>query len=210
MESDVDADVAGRAAGPPRAARRRGRRAGDRAAAGRRAPGDHGRHRPLLGPRRGRAAGARRGAADPRVRERPRPRLHPRRPRAGLLARARQGPQGGRRRAGGGRADGLPPGLRRLVRRRHQDRADRLGASPTASRRASPRWSCTAASPPRSTRCATARGGPDRSAWVDVAARDRGREARRRAGGAQRRPRAAAPAAPLQRAAPGARPRRRS
>ena len=84
MESDVDADAAGRRAGPPRPAGRGGHRAGDRAAARRRAPGDHGRHRPLLGPRRGRPARAGRGAADPGVRERVGPRLPARRPRAGF------------------------------------------------------------------------------------------------------------------------------
>ena len=195
------------AARPPRAARRRRRRAGDRAAQGRRAPRDHGRHRPLLRPRRGRAEGARRGAADPRLRERPGPGVHPGRPRAGLLTHARQGPQGGRRRAGGGGADGLPPGLRRLVRRRHPDRADRLGA---ARAQAAARAGAGAVRryPRDARRAAQARAGRT-ARRGSLPARDRGREARRRAGGSERRPRAAAPAAPLQRAAPGARPRRR-
>ena len=48
------------AGGAPDAAHARPRR---RAAARRRAAGDHGRHQPLLGPRRGRAARARRGAS---------------------------------------------------------------------------------------------------------------------------------------------------
>ena len=50
-------------------------------------PGDHGRHEPLLGPRRGRAARARRGGRDPGLPQRPRARLPARRPRALLLAR---------------------------------------------------------------------------------------------------------------------------
>ena len=49
-----------------RRGRRRRDRARRRAAARRRAPGDHGRHQPLLGPRRGGAARARRGAAGSR------------------------------------------------------------------------------------------------------------------------------------------------
>ena len=50
--------------------------------AARRAAGDHGRHRPLLGPRRGRAARPGRGARHPGLPQRPRPRLPARRPRA--------------------------------------------------------------------------------------------------------------------------------
>ncbi len=49
-----------------------GARSAPRAAARGRAAGDHGRHGPLLGARRGRAAGAGRGAADPGVPQRPR------------------------------------------------------------------------------------------------------------------------------------------
>ena len=75
----------------PRAAAGRARRAHARprrrAAARRRAAGDHGRHQPLLGPRRGRAARARRGGRDPGLPQRPRARLPARRPRALLLAR---------------------------------------------------------------------------------------------------------------------------
>ena len=86
--------------------RRRARRRGARARARRRrcptsparsrcssrrgAAGDHGRHEPLLGPRRGRAARAGRGARDPGLPQRPRARVHPRRPRAVLLARAQR------------------------------------------------------------------------------------------------------------------------
>ena len=62
MEADVDeapeVHVAAR-----RAAGRRGARPRRRAARRRRAAGDHGRHEPLLGPRRGGAAGARRARA---------------------------------------------------------------------------------------------------------------------------------------------------
>ena len=84
-----------------------------------RAAGDHGRHEPLLGPRRGRAAGARRGSsAIPVFLNGLGARLRARRPRAVLLPRARRGAEGRRRRARDRRADGLPARLRRLVRRR--------------------------------------------------------------------------------------------
>ena len=76
----------------------RARRRGGEAARRGRAPGDHGRHRPLLGARGGRAARARRGARDPGLPQRHGPRLPARRPRALLQPRPRQGPQGGRRR----------------------------------------------------------------------------------------------------------------
>ena len=102
-----------------------------RPAARRRAAGDHGRHEPLLGPRRGRAARARRGGRHPRVPQRPRARLPGRRPPAVLLARAQRGAQGRRRGARRRRADGLParlrpglrPGLRADRRRRRRARA---------------------------------------------------------------------------------------
>ena len=109
----------------PRARRRGGRRPRDGAAARRRPPGDHGRHEPLLGPRRGRAARARRGGGDPGVPQRPRARLPARRPPAVLLARAQHGAQGRRRGARDRRADGLPARLRRRVRRGDRDRRDR-------------------------------------------------------------------------------------
>ena len=90
----------------------------------------------------------------------------PGRPRAVLLARARAGPQGGRRRAGGRRADGLPPRLRRLVRRRHADRDRRLRAArPPPAARAGAR--AVRRHPGHARRAARrAAGGPDRSAWI--------------------------------------------
>ena len=100
-------------------------RARARAARGGGAAGDHGRHRPLLGPRRGGAARARGGAPDPGLPQRPRARVHPRRPRALLLARALDRAQGRRRRARRRRADGLPARLRQVLRRGHRDRRDR-------------------------------------------------------------------------------------
>ena len=116
--------------------RRRRDRTRGRAAARRRAAGDHGRHRSVLGPRRGGAAGAGGGARDPRVPERPGARLRARRPSSVLLPRARDRAQGRGRGAGGGRADGLPPGLRWLVRRRDPDRRGGLGSAgaPPSSR----------------------------------------------------------------------------
>ena len=78
---------------PPAGGGGRGRRADrtrGRAAEGRRAPGDHGRHRPLLGPRRGCAEGAGGDAADPGVPERLRAGLRAGRPRVVLLPRARR------------------------------------------------------------------------------------------------------------------------
>jgi acetolactate synthase-1/2/3 large subunit len=71
-----------------------GDRAGRRAAQRGRAAGDHGRHRPLLGPRRARAADARRGVADSRISKRPSTRVRAGRPRAFLLACALAGAQG--------------------------------------------------------------------------------------------------------------------
>ena len=64
-------------------------------------------------------------------------------------------------------------GFGALVRRGHQDRAciDSAAARPRPPRDAG-RSSCTAASRPRSTRCARAPpAGPDRSAWIEAPAR---------------------------------------
>ena len=98
-----------------------------RAAARRRAAGDHGRHGAVLGPRRGGAARAGRGAADPGVPQRPGARLRAGRPRVVLRARAASGAAGRGCRAGDRRADGLPARVRRVVRRGHRDRRDRRG-----------------------------------------------------------------------------------
>ena len=93
MEAEVDADAPAELPDPRRrrAGRRRRDRARGRAAARRRAAGDHGRHRALLGPRRGGAAGAGRGARDPGVPERPGARLRAGRP-SRSSSRARAGP----------------------------------------------------------------------------------------------------------------------
>ena len=127
MEAD---DPGGPAALPDPGRAARGRRPRDRArgraARRRRAAGDHGRHRPLLGPRRERAARAVGGARHPRVPERPRARLPARRPSELLLARPQRRAEGRRRRARDGRADGLPAGVRRQLRRGHAAGADRL------------------------------------------------------------------------------------
>src|SRR5947208_1679308 len=73
----------------------------------------------------GGAARAGRGAQDPRVPQRPGARVRGGGPRAVLLPRARDGPEGRGPRARGRRADGLPPGLRPVVRRADRDRRDR-------------------------------------------------------------------------------------
>ena len=131
--SEPRAPARGRRAAARPARRRRRARARGGAAARRRAAGDHGRHRPLLGARRGtRCARSPRQLRHPGVPQRPRARLRAGRPRAVLLARARRGAQGRRRRARDRRADGLPARLRRRVRRGDRDRRDRR-------RRAGPR-----------------------------------------------------------------------
>ena len=93
MEAD-DPRRPGRAAGPGLAARRRRARdrARRRAARRGRAPGDHGRHGPLLGPRRACAARAVRGARHPGVPERPRARMPAGRP-SRTSTRARAAPR---------------------------------------------------------------------------------------------------------------------
>ena len=180
----------------------------------RRAAGDHGRHRPLLGARRGRAARAVREAlripvflnglargcvpADHEL----------------FFSRARgAGAQGRRRRARDRRADGLPARLRRrrsarTPRSSSIDRAEPEREPPARRRgRALRRHRAR-----RSTRCARRRAAALERAtarWVARAARGREREARRpRQAELERRPRAAAPDARLQRARRGARPRR--
>ena len=105
-----------------------GRRGGRRGAGRRRAPGGDGRHRRLLVARRGRAAAARRGARRPRLPQRHGPRLPAGRPRPLLLPRPRPGPEGGRRRDRRRRPARLPPRLRQLIRRGHEDHLDRRGA----------------------------------------------------------------------------------
>ena len=108
----------GAGAASPEAGRagRRGRR-GRGAARRRRAAGDHGRHRRLLGARRAGAAGARRGARLPGVPERDGARMRPRRPRARLQPRPRRRAEGRGRGAGRRGAARLPARLRRLLRR---------------------------------------------------------------------------------------------
>ena len=129
--------------------------------------------------------------------QRPGARLRARRPSDVLLARAGHRPQGRRRGAGDRRADGLPAGLRRLVRRGHADRRARLvGARAPAPARGGGRALRRRGGHAR--RAARRRGRRPRPQRLGrVAARDREREARRRAGRPDRRPRAAAPDARL-------------
>ncbi len=104
-----------------------GDRTGGRAARRGRAAGDHGGHGPVLGSRRAGSAGAGGDAAHPGVPQRPGARLRAGGPRAVLLPRALAGAEVRGRGAGDRRADGLPPGLRRVVRRGDGDRGDRRG-----------------------------------------------------------------------------------
>ena len=127
MEAAVDADGPGLAAGPARACRSP---TATRSTA--RPSCCAGAERPVImagtglywAPRRARAARALRGAADPRVPQRPR-RAAACPPTTRLFfSRARgTGLEGRRRGARGRRADGLPARLRRLVRRGDEDRS---------------------------------------------------------------------------------------
>ena len=177
---------------------------------GGRAPGDHGRHGPLLGPRRGGAAGARRDAADPGVPQRPRARLRAGRPRAVLLARPLTGAERRRCRARDRRADGLPARLRRLLRRGHRDRRDRLGRARARATREPVAAECYGAiasdarGPARGGGCAALAS----EAWI---AELRAAETERREARARRdrgRPRPASPDAAVRGAGQAARPRR--
>ena len=111
--------------------------------------------------------------------ERPRARLRAGRPPAcSSRARAATALKERGRRARDRRADGLPARLRRLVRRGHRDRRDRLVAARARRTRARSPPSCTAASPRRSTRCARARpAGPTARAGSRRCARSRTRSA---------------------------------
>ena len=186
-------DAARRAADVPRV---------DRAVAllrRRRAPGDHGRHRPLLGPRRGRAAArSPRSAASPSSSTAWRAAACPPTTSWPSRARARTALKG----ADVALVVGVPMDFRLgfggSLRRGDRDRRDRRRRAASASTRARSPPSSTARSPRRSTRCAPGRAAaPTRGAWVERAARDRDREARGRARRARRRPRAAAPDAPV-------------
>ena len=155
----------------------------------------------------GRAARARRGAADPGLPQRARARVPARRPRAVLLARAPRGAGRGGRRARRRRADGLPARLRRRVRRR---RRRSIVVDRVCPDRAHPREICAELYGGISATLralAGAGGGPDRSPWLERlraaerAARD-GERAER-----ARRPRSAASDARLRRARRAARPR---
>ena len=156
------------------------------------------------------AARARRGAAHPRLPQRPGARLRARRPRAVLLARALDGSEGRRRGARHRRADGLPARLRCRVRRGHGDRGRSTRPSPSAATRAPWRRSATA----RSRDARVDRRAPPATrplpsgAWI---AELRAAENERRAGrarGVRGRPLPASPDAPLRRAGEDARPRR--
>ena len=83
-----------------------------------------------------------------------------------LLARARRRAEGSRRGARGGRPDGLPARLRRLVRRRHAARGDRVGAPRARPPAPGGRRALRERRAARSTRCAP-RAARDRSAWVN-------------------------------------------
>ena len=188
--SEADAEEAAEVHGAARRAGRR-RRARPRAGAARRrrAAGDHGRHEPLLGPRRGGAAGAGRGARHPGVPERPR------------------------------RAAACPPTTRWRSRGRARRRwarptsrsssACRWTSGSASARRSATRREIVAidvAEPerehPRAVAAelygdltvdavrARAASGPDTTGWVEQAARDRDRQARGRARAARRTPRA--------------------
>ena len=204
-EADGPAPAGAVARGVGRRRRRPSRdRSGRRAAARGGAAGDHGGRGPVLGSRRARTGRAGRGAPDPRVRQRPGPRVHPRRPRAGLLARAPDRPAGRGRRAGHRRAARLPARVRRIVRCRRGDRGDRrgrgrAGATALARRRAVRRAPGHARHAARSSAPARTTVGP--TTMARRPARHRGRRARRRGGRAGRRARAAAPDAGVWRAA---------
>ena len=175
--------------GGARATRAIGRQAGRSLRRGRRppgerrAPGDHGRHRSLLGAGGGRAPRPGGGPGDPGVPQRDGPRVPSRRPRALLLPRARPGPEGGRRRPGGGRAARLPPRLRRLVRRGDPDRlaghrAQQARRDPPAGDRAGRRHPRDARRPARDGRVPRGRTRPWRQSLARRASRNGVREAR--------------------------------
>ena len=197
-----------RSAGP--AADCDGDRPRRRAAARRRAPGRDGRDQPLLGPRRGCAAAPGRGARDPGLPQRPGPRLRAGRPRAVLLARALDRPEGRRRGARRRRADGLPSRLRRRAGRGHRDRRDRrrrAGAPAPAPRRRR-----VLRRAPGHARRASARApgaGQDTGPWLEELRADESEKRAAERAELRGRPRAAAPAARVRRAARAARPRRR-
>ena len=96
-----------------------------------------------------------------------------------LLPCARERPQGRGRRAGDRRADGLPPGLRRVVRRGHQaDRRStrRHAASGPTRARWSPSWYGGVPATLDALREGR-RAGRDRSGWIGPCARRRTRSA---------------------------------
>ena len=107
-------------------------------------------------------------AADPGVPERARARLRAGRSRAVLLAGALGGAEGRRRRARGRRADGLPPRVRRRLRRGHGDRRGRCPPSPSAATRARSPPSATGRSrdAERAARGGRRSGRSRASAWV--------------------------------------------
>ena len=150
----------------------------------RRAAGDHGRHEPLLGPRRAGAARARARRSGSRCSSTgSRAAACPPTTSCSSRARARRGAEGRRRRARDRRADGLPARLRRRRSARRPRSSSIDVAEPRA--RASARGRGRALrrrSARRSTRCARAPAGASRRprAWVDAAARGRDREARGR------------------------------
>ena len=175
----------------------------------RRAPGDHGRHRPLLGARRGGAARARRGARASRSSSTAwaAAACPPTTSSASRRARG-TGLEGGRRRAGDRRPARLPARLRRLVRRGDEAHLARRRAEPSSTATRQPDLELVgdiaadarrASARPRP----SARARPRPTPGSPRCARRSPRSAPPRLQRARRRPRPAAPDARLQ----GARPR---
>ena len=128
-----------------------------------------------------------------------------------FFSRARgTGAEGRRRGAGGGRADGLPPGLRRLVRRRHPDRGGGLGAAraPAPARGGGGALRRRAGHARRAARGA-APAGPTASAWIEQLREVENEKRAAEQDDLNDDALAAPPDAPLPRAGAGARPRRR-
>ena len=129
----------------------------DHAAARGRAPGDHGRVEPVLGARRGGAPGARRGARDPGVPQRPGARLR-RRPTMRSRSRARARPRSRAptsRSSSACRWTSASASASRSARRRRSSRS--TAPSRSTSTRARSRRSSTAAWRGSWTRCGPAR-----------------------------------------------------
>ncbi len=183
--------------------RRRWRPAtGCRASCGCGTPRDHGRDGPLLGQGRGRPVRLGRASSDPRLPQRPRQGLHGGGQRAVLLPGPLPGTEGSRCGPRDRRADGLPPGLRRLLRRGHGDRRDRqrrVRARSSPHRRGGVLRLDSGNA--RGARLGGRRAGaPAARSWLAGLRAHGDRAPRGRAGGVRGRPQPAAPDAPLCRA----------